>query len=185
LICLGFAAATTACGNDTDATKATSQPLSALSAPLVAEEVFALGRVTFAGEPNPLDPPYDRKPTEQSEQLRQFSLRAQALEAADPERFYVMRMDSATGDVLAVARSKAEAAAHAQTIAPGGVAPPSPAQARPTGDFIRKSASLSGYVDNRVDVSATLYDSNGYINTSGSLNNGGQCSGDLFAYTAC
>jgi V8-like Glu-specific endopeptidase len=108
--------------------------------------------------------------------LRELSLRAQAMEAADPERFYVMRVDATTREVSTVARSKEIARRHAETIAPEGHAPPSTIEA----DWLVNKA-LSDNVENRFNASSSSYDPYIFIEYAGFLSDGGSCTGSLFA----
>jgi hypothetical protein len=156
---------------------------SLLSTPqAVATTRILMGRITPAelsrGAAN-FDPPYDRPETAASAQIRDWSLRAQALADSDSEHFYVMGMDTVTGDVFAVARSRSEAEAHAAMLAPKGIAS---ASADTPDVQVTKSAALSDYLDNRTDVSSSSYDSLWYVQTAGLLGTPyGQGSGSLFA----
>jgi hypothetical protein len=87
----------------------------------------------------------------------------------------VMRIDVRTGDVFTVARSKVEAAARANKLAPGGIAPP----VNSNGDSFIEKAALSDNVENRTNVKSTAFDSTFYIHTTGFMTAGGTCTGAL------
>ena len=139
------------------------------------------------------EPPYESQPTEQSQKLRQMSLRVLEMEAHDPERFYTMSMDLATGEVFAVARSAKVAEAYGQRVAPGHRAPSAVNPISIVSDRERSTPGLlhtqaiSGS-ENRVYCGSTTDDAHVEIASAGYLTSGasaasqtGRCTGTLFA----
>ncbi len=178
-----------ACGSDEGASGEQAVAYSTLVrdvsevVPAVAMELTPLGKIDLdelraIGEAaRPTEPPYERQESTRSRHLRDLSLRAQAMEAADPDRFYVMRIDVQTGDVFAVARSNEAAASRANRLAPGGIAPPLNSR----GDSFAEKAALSDLTDNRANIKSSAFDTIFYVHTAGQLITGGGCSGSLFA----